>query len=173
VNVANIINFEAMKYRDEFRMSPNARLTLVSPAWVRDALVADLIARQSTTDMGNARARVVSVFESFLVDVQWVQDWQSPSEGSDPQDDNGWRTAADFLLYAPGTFVRMDQGTLDLGIVRDSTLNATNNFQIFSETFEGICEVGHDAWLIDDVTICPRGITAGTATLRCNPGQGS
>lgn len=173
VNVANIINFEAMKYRDEYRMSPSARLTLVSPAWVRDALVADLIARQSTTDMGNARARVVAVFESILVDVQWVQDWQSPADGVPSADDNGWRTAADFMLFAPGTFVRMDQGTLDLGIVRDSTLNATNDFQIFTESFEGICEVGHDSWLIDDVTICPRGITAGTATLRCNPGQGS
>lgn len=166
VNVANLINFEATKYRDEFRMSPDASLELVAPAWVRNVLAADLVARDSTNSFENALGRVSSFFAGFNINVQWVQDWQSLADA----DDNGWRTAADFILFAPGTFVRMDQGTLDLGIVRDSTLNATNDFQIFTESFEGICEVGHDAWLIDDVTICPRGATANRVTLDCNPG---
>lgn len=34
-----------------------------------------------------------------------------------------------------GTFVFIDGGTLGLGIVRDSVLNSTNDFQVFGETF--------------------------------------
>lgn len=169
VNVANLVGFEAMKYRDNFRMSPEAILELVLPAWVLDALVADLVARNATTSFENARARVRAVFASLNLRVQAVQDWQSPADAAD----GGWRTAADMLLFAPGTFVRLDGGALNLGIVRDSTLNATNDFQTFTETFEAICEVGHDSWLLDDVTICPRGIAAADATLDCNPGFGS
>ena len=120
-------------------------------------------------DFGNARARVLALFASLNVSVQAVQDWQSSADAAD----GGWRTAADFLLYAPGTFVRLDGGSLNLGIVRDSTLNANNYFQVMEETFEVVCEVGHDSWLIDDVTVCPRGIAAADAALDCNPGFGS
>lgn len=169
VNVANIVNNRAMRYRDNYRMAPESVLELVVPAWVIDALVADLVARNATTDFGNARARVLALFASLNLSVQAVQDWQSPADNAD----NGWLLAADMLLYAPGTFVKLDGGNLNLGIVRDSTLNADNYFQIMEETFEVLCEVGHDSWLLDDVTICPRGIAAADATLDCNPGLGS
>jgi hypothetical protein len=36
----------------------------------------------------------------------------------------------------------LDGGTLDLGLVRDSTLNSTNDYKIFLETFEGVAKVG-------------------------------
>ena len=43
-----------------------------------------------------------------------------------------------WTLYPQGTFLAMDGGTLDLGIIRDSVLNSTNDFQIFAETFENV-----------------------------------
>lgn len=171
VNVANIIGFEAARYRDNYRMSPTAVLDLVGPSWVPDALVADLVARDSTQSFDNARARVLATFASLGVRAQWVQDWQSIGDAVAAA--SGWRQAADFMLFAPGTFVRLDEGRLDLGIVRDSTLNATNDFQTFTETFEAVCEIGHDSILLDDVTICPRGGTANRVTLDCNPGYNS
>ena len=36
----------------------------------------------------------------------------------------------------------LDGGTLDLGIIRDSTLVGTNDYKMFVETFEGIAKVG-------------------------------
>ena len=168
VNVAHLIGFAAAKYRDNFRMSPNATLDLVSPAWVLDALAADLIARDSTSTFENAKGRVASVLAGFGVNVQWVQDYQSIGDN----DDAGWPDAADFLLYAPGTFIRLDEGRLDLGIVRDSTLNSTNDFQIFTETFESVCEIGHDAWNLQDIAICPTGSTGNRVALTC-PGFAS
>jgi hypothetical protein len=36
----------------------------------------------------------------------------------------------------------LDGGTLDLGIIRDSSLVGTNDYKMFIETFEGIANVG-------------------------------
>src|SRR5690606_37070581 len=47
-----------------------------------------------------------------------------------------------WYLFAEGTFLFLDGGTLDLGLVRDSTLNGTNDYKIFLETFEGVAKVG-------------------------------
>jgi hypothetical protein len=168
VNVSHLIAFAAAKYRDNFRMSPTATLDLVSPAWVLDALAADLIARDSTNTFDNAKGRVASVLAGYGVNVQWVQDYQSIGDN----DDAGWPDAADFLLYAPGTFIRLDEGKLDLGIVRDATLNVTNDFQVFTETFESVCEIGHDAWDLQDIAICPTGAVGNRVTLTC-PGFAS
>jgi hypothetical protein len=38
--------------------------------------------------------------------------------------------------------VILDGGTLDIGIIRDSTLVGTNDYKMFLETFEAIAKVG-------------------------------
>jgi hypothetical protein len=45
-------------------------------------------------------------------------------------------------MGAPGAVVMLDGGTLDLGIVRDSQLNGTNDLQIFQEEWLGLCNRG-------------------------------
>jgi hypothetical protein len=47
-----------------------------------------------------------------------------------------------WYLFAEGTFLFLDGGTLDLGVIRDSTLVGTNDYKMFVETFEGIAKVG-------------------------------
>jgi len=39
----------------------------------------------------------------------------------------------------------LESGTLDLGIVRDSTPNATNDANLFAETFEQVAPVGPES----------------------------
>ena len=41
-------------------------------------------------------------------------------------------------LVPTGNFIVVDGGTLDLGIIRDSVLNSTNDFEMFAETFESV-----------------------------------
>jgi hypothetical protein len=53
-----------------------------------------------------------------------------------------------WYLFAEGTFIFLDGGTLDLGIIRDSTLVGTNDYKMFVETFEGIAKVGTEALAI-------------------------
>ena len=48
----------------------------------------------------------------------------------------------DWYLFAEGTFLFLDGGSLDLGIIRDSSLVGTNDYKMFVETFEGVAKVG-------------------------------
>ena len=57
----------------------------------------------------------------------------------------------------------LDGGELNLGMVRDSTLNRTNDFQMFSETFEKAVLRGHESVAIT-MALCPSGATAGTVS---------
>jgi len=54
-------------------------------------------------------------------------------------------STVDAFMFPQGSFLHLDAGTLDLGLVRDSTLNSTNQFQMFSETFENVALVGPEA----------------------------
>jgi hypothetical protein len=67
----------------------------------------------------------------------------------------------EWAIYPEGTFLFLDGGTLDLGVVRDSTLNSVNDFQTFAETFEGVHMVGTEAlWLT--INTCASGAVHGT-----------
>jgi hypothetical protein len=72
-----------------------------------------------------------------------------------------WPPSVNYLIYPEGTFIHLDGGELDLGVVRDSALNSVNDFQVFSETFENVHMVGVEA--IDGlIDVCPTGAVSGT-----------
>ena len=122
----------ANDYRTTYGMSRDAVLDVVLPAWVPDALLADAIARDSTTEYGDIKGKIDGLFNSLRLRPQWVYDL-------DDQTDGDLENVATVIMYAPGTVIELDGGTLDLGVVRDSTLNASNNYQTFVEPFVGWC----------------------------------
>jgi hypothetical protein len=84
---------------------------------------------------------------------------------------NPWPGTVTWYMYAPGTFVRMDGGTLDIGLVRDSTLNRTNDLQIFEEEWTGIIMLGLESVKVTS-TISPTGAGAQTVTpISLTPGS--
>lgn len=76
----------------------------------------------------------------------------------------GWPSTVKTWLYPDGSHLFLDGGTLDLGLYRDSALIATNDLQIFSETFEGHAFHGVESW---DITFdtCPDGSISGTVDI--------
>lgn len=78
-----------------------------------------------------------------------------------------WPNEVVFYVYFEGAWIMLDGGTLDLGLVRDSTLNLANNFQMFAETWEGIFSRGLPSLRVN-ATVCANGASAGTyATEPC------
>lgn len=70
---------------------------------------------------------------TLLATNSLVPDWPNNGGATPP----GHQTAvASTLLFREGDWLYLDGGTLDLGVVRDSTLNGQNRFQTFSENFE-------------------------------------
>lgn len=83
----------------------------------------------------------------------------------------GWPTSVVTYLYPEGSWLFLDGGSLDLGIVRDSTLNSTNDFQMFAETFEAAHFNGVESLRIS-MDLCPDGAVAGTVDIDpCSTGS--
>lgn len=152
----------AAGYRNRHRMDPDAVLEFMAPAWVFDAIRGDLMrGAHMTTDLmsvanatirgwlNDLRVRPVAFYwDSPTIGVDKSQIFATPSSGivTDFPDQIQWG------LWAPGTHLFLDSGSLDLGLVRDSTLNATNDYQMFAETFEGLATVGIESqWIVSDV----------------------
>jgi hypothetical protein len=52
-------------------------------------------------------------------------------------------------LFPEGSMLFLDGGQLDLGVIRDSTLNSKNQYEQFMETFEGLAYRGEaEAWQV-------------------------
>lgn len=156
---------DAMKSRH--RANPNMRLRAVLPFWLRGLLIADLRSSQFNR-FDQSVAGVEALLEAHGISVVWHLD-TSTGDGQI----FGAQTTGDLLpyptdvkwwLFPEGAFLFLDGGTLDLGIVRDSTLNLTNDFQVFFETFEQVAYLGLESLAITSV-LCPNGATGGPATL--------
>jgi hypothetical protein len=157
--------------RSRHRMDPNARLRVLMPAWAADLLVADLVNSQFVR-FEYSVAGVEQLLESLArVTISFYLD--SPTGEGQIFGAQGTGAILDFpdtvvwYMYPEGSFLFLDGGTLELGIVRDSTLNNTNDYRIFGESFEQVAFVGPESLEIES-TVCPTGETGPTATaLSC------
>jgi hypothetical protein len=75
---------------------------------------------------------------------------------------NTWPTEVIGYLFPAGAFVFLDGGKLDVGIIRDSTLTAANDYMLFSETFEGVVFRGGEAFRIRQ-PLTPSGVARAAA----------
>jgi hypothetical protein len=74
-----------------------------------------------------------------------------------------------FVEYE-GDFLFLDGGELDLGVVRDTGLNAVNKYETFYETFEGLHFRGSEKPLVVTSTMNPNGAAAAlVATATTTP----
>lgn len=164
------VDLQAQDYRDKFKMDENAVLEAVFPTWIAGAVRADLSRRAGVDFMDVGQAEINRWFAARNVRPQFVYDWQSIF-GSHAASGyaTAWPTEARFLLYAAGTHVRGNGGTIDLGVVRDSTLNETNDFTAaWSEEFMLHAKMGHESRVIT-VPISADGATGDGPTALANP----
>lgn len=153
--------------RDFRRLDPDRWLTLIAPSWLRDQLRAD-VARQLPGDdtLGATDARIREWFAARQVQPIWALDHTAGQSftGQGAGVLQGWPSTCTVRLFPEGTWVWADGGTLDLGVVRDSTLNDTNDAELFAETFEAVARYGHESWTLTMDT-CPDGATSATVDI--------
>jgi hypothetical protein len=149
----------ATAYRSRHRLDPAQQLKVIAPSWIKDAMRADLVLSMpgdSTLNVADAEidgylaARGVSITFSLDLDVFGAQSTGAMLEFPD---------TFSWYMFAEGTFLFLDGGTLDLGIIRDSTLVGTNDYKMFVETFEGIAKVGIESIKVTS-TISVNGVAA-------------
>ena len=148
----------AAAYRSRHRLEADAPLRVILPTWVKDAMAADLTLAMPGDNTLNAYAEIDGymaargVVASYSLD-QNVYAAQTTGALLEFADSFTW------YMFAEGTFLFLDGGTLDLGIIRDSTLVGTNDYKMFVETFEGVAKVGIESLAITS-TISVNGVAA-------------
>jgi hypothetical protein len=146
--IYNAVGLAATDYRERFGMCIDDVLEVVLPSWVREVLRSDLAWKQGVELQAITNAEIDGYFVTRNVRVQWVDDWQvrGASQFGNATAMTAWPTTVDFMIYAAGTFVRGTGMSLDLGVVRDSVLNATNDHTaLWSEECHLIARVGHES----------------------------
>ncbi len=137
---------EGMKSRN--RMSSNAAIRGLFPEWLIGAIQADLGRAGFTRPDAESDAR--ALFAKCGVTASFYKD--GPSDGTAQvfaaQTAGNllpFPTAVQYAIFPEGAWLHLDSGSLDLGIVRDSTLNSTNDYQVFAETWEQAALIGVDS----------------------------
>ena len=149
----------AAAYRSRHRLEADAPLRAIVPSWVADAMQADLalnmpgdgtLAVAQSEINGYVKARGVNLTTSLDATVFGAQGTAALLEFAD---------SFTWYLFAEGSFLFLDGGTLDLGIIRDSSLVGTNDYKMFVETFENVAFVGVESLAITS-TISVNGVAA-------------
>jgi hypothetical protein len=161
--------------RSRHRMDPGAVLRVMLPMWVLDLLVSDVYRSQfqrfeMTQDKFVALLRAGGVEPTFYIDsaANRHQEFDVQNAGNLET----FPTDVVWYLFPEGSFLYLDGGTLELGLVRDSVLNSTNDFEIFGESFENVAFIGVESLAVISA-LCDTGITAGTHNPACPYSYGS
>lgn len=143
------VELAAIDYRAKFAMREDAVLEVVLPRWALAVIRADLAWRTQVERESVSDAQIMTWFADRAVRVQFVSDWQvrgSSQFGNSSANMTAWPTSADFLMYAAGTFLHGNGLQLDLGVIRDSVLNAENDYTaLWAEEAHLIAKVGHES----------------------------
>ena len=171
IYLVDAITKAAFGIRGRLRMPAGARLRALLPDYTLDLLVLDNI--QTQFDRFRSRGELDAYLRSVGIDPVYYID--TPSTGTTQLPDSAQTAAAidplpdnvQWALYPEGAFLGIDSGSLELGIVRDSTLNSTNDFQVFGEKFRNVARLAPAQacyWVTSD--ICASGQFPPAGTVR-------
>lgn len=148
--VMNAVGLAATDYRNKYAMRDDAVLEVVFPFWVQEVLRADLAWRVygDNSLLAVTDEEIRGHFADRGVAVQFVSDWQvrgASQFGNTSGALTTWPSTVQFMIYAAGTFLHGTGLSLDLGVIRDSVLNAENDFSAaWMEEAHLIAKVGHE-----------------------------
>ena len=139
-------------FRNLHRVPDTQVLRALLPRWARDVLRADLIreaAHQQGSDWNSLMVtddQIDELFTPYNVKPIWHLDGQSTSGPGVAVNQyftsqstgaiHTFPTEVTWYLFYEGAWQLLDGGTLDLGVVRDALLDATNDMELMVEIFE-------------------------------------
>jgi hypothetical protein len=167
-------------YRQTHRIPPETMLSICLPEWMKVMAKEDL-ARESAHQQGNdwnslmvTDEQIEDVMRVHRVRPIWHLDGQAepaskhfPSQSfvaaAEASAIKKYPTKTAWYVWVDGSVQFLDGGRLDLGVVRDSTLDATNEMEMFHETFEGLAQRGFPNSVLQVVSeLAPTGASSGT-----------
>ena len=140
----------SVAYRSRHRIDAGTRLKAIVPAWIYDAMAADLALNMpGDGNLGAGESEIKGYLAGSNVDMVASLDLSSfGAQGGSAARLLEFPDQITWYLFSEGTFLFLDGGTLDLGIIRDSSLVGTNDYKMFIETFESVAKVGIESLAI-------------------------
>lgn len=164
-DLMNAIGRASMYYRDRYRLT-SAPLRAIMPAWVLEAMRTDLLdapdwGRPVGTHYGVSEDEMRSFFSQRNINVTFAMDSAVPATNGGgffaTASGNAlpaWPTTVEWALFPEGAWLFLDGGSLDLGVIRDSTLVRVNDYMEFSETFEAAALIGGESlWVTSTIDV--------------------
>jgi hypothetical protein len=164
---------ESIRYN--LRMDPGTRFRALLPSYLPNLLMLDTVQASDGTRF-TTKAQLNTYLRSLGIEPAYYMDSVSTAvpfaaEVADGVMD-GFPDSVQWALFPEGAFIHLDMGALELGIVRDSTLNSTNDYQFFGETFENVARIAPlqaTRWVTSDLCASGQFPPAGTARA-CDAG---
>ena len=168
----------AAAYRHTFRLPRDQMLTAIFPSWGLDIIKHDRLLEVGHDDAGTnvfaiSDEEINEWLAAYGVTVIWSLDGLSADAGAGTYDEQyfGPFTATEAVpaypaevvwnLFIEGSIQFLDGGRLDLGVVRDATLDATNDYETFVEPFENVANRSFSGGVLQIVsTTVPTGATS-------------
>jgi hypothetical protein len=155
--------------RSRHRMDPETVLRAMFPFWAADLMVSDVVRSQFDRFDFN-RARATALLRQANIEPTWYLDGAAGGGQVFGAQAAGallpFPASVQWYLFPEGSFLYLDGGVLELGLVRDSVLNATNDFQIFGETFENVAFIGVESLAVTS-TVCDSGTVSAPTAVTC------
>ncbi|UIJ33365.1 major capsid protein [Allobranchiibius sp. GilTou73] len=165
-----------IRYRH--RLADGHPVTVLLPVWIQNLIRSDLVREMAHGgEITEAWDLTVAQIEGLLAargaQAIWLQDGPAAATVGGiavPAQTFGAQSAGSLLdfpktvawqAFPAGSWVALEGGRLDVNVVRDSTLNATNQLETFVETFEGVAYRGVESLEVIS-TVRANGLSAGT-----------
>lgn len=152
------VEHQVWDLRTKYAMADTDVLEVILPSWLKGTLRADVSRRSGMASADNSfdisDAQMAAWFTRRYVSVQFVQDFDVRAanqfgQASATALQGSWPTVVRFLIFPAGTWLRGNGLNLDLGIIRDSTLNATNDYTAaWSEEFFLLAKIGNESRIV-------------------------
>lgn len=163
---------------DQFR-DPDLPIHIMAPEFLPAMLASDLIAQSPGDSTWSITEDAVRAnLEAMDPSISWSWVWDGTQTGQRLLQTPGgqspriptWDNDVDLLIYPEGAWVFGDGGMLDLGILRDSVVSATNRFQTFLESWECVIPVVPVSYCAT-LSLCASGVSqaAAAVTGTCGP----
>lgn len=164
------VDTAAAYLRDQHRMSDATMLELPISRHFRDAIRADIVRQMptdSTTDaLAISNEQITQLLSKRNIKPIWTYETAATTSGAAFPSQTSGQALVDIPdtiewdLFPAGSFQYLDGGEIALGAVRDSTLNNTNDYEMFGESFEAVAFRGVESLHVTS-TVQPDGSAAG------------
>lgn len=170
-DVLTALDLAGAAMRNRHRMLPETPLRWMAPATLRDNMRSDLTREMpgsADERLAAADAYIDSFFAARHINVSWFLDGEAGQVFGTQSDGAllGWMPNVVSYLYPEGSWLYLDGGELNLGVMRDTTNTSRNDMQMFKESFETVAFWGVESLRLS-MSLCPTGAAAGTVEPVC------